>query len=110
MSDELIAGLGGALLGAVIAGVFAWFLHRSEQVAANKMELRSTISNLIDYREELGGRIVQIVDLQAREMATRFLSAKRTIEMEKAASLVERISEHVSSAQYVTLAFEFSLD
>lgn len=110
MSDELIAGLGGALLGAVIAGVFAWLLHRSEQVSANKLELRSTISKLIDYRDELSGRIMQIADLQPREAATRSLLSKRMIEMENAAALMQRIGEQISSAEYLTLANKYMLD
>ena len=71
MSYELVAGLGGAVLGAVVAGVFAWLLHRSEQLVADKAELRRTVSKLIDYQEELGGRIMEISDSRAREAATR---------------------------------------
>ena len=110
MSNELVAGLGGAVLGAVVAGVFAWLLHRSEQLVADKAELRRTVSKLIDYQEELGGRIMEISDSRAREAATRSIGTKRMIEMETAAALAKRIGDEITTAEYLTLAGEWYRD
>ena len=44
MSDELLSGLGGALIGAIVAGVFAWLIHRSEQLSFKREELRKIIT------------------------------------------------------------------
>jgi hypothetical protein len=110
MSVELIAGLGGAVLGAVVAGVFAWLLHRSERLASDKADLRRALSKLIDYQDEVLLRVGSIKDESERAAAGRSLATKRMIEIENAAALAKRIGDDITTAECVTLATEYSRD
>lgn len=109
-SDELIAGFGGALVGALIAGIVAWLLHRSQQTAVKKTEFRRAILSLLGYREELVNRIPQISDPQSRENAAGFIAAKRLIEIETVEALVADVGAQVSTTEYTVLGNELWLD
>ncbi|MFZ0771925.1 MAG: hypothetical protein WCA49_07545 [Candidatus Sulfotelmatobacter sp.] len=109
MSDELIAGFGGAILGAIVAGVFAWLQHRSERLAADKAELRRTVSKLVDYEQELRS-IMKISDLQERKAADLSLTTKRMIEMENAAVLARNIGDQITTAECLALAAQWRKD
>lgn len=110
MSPELVAGLGGALLGAFLTGVFGWWLHRIEQTSAQHEELRNIITKLVDLQEEFQTKVMPITDLQMREFAGTLLNTKRTVYLESAQNLVRKIPRTVSSSEYARLAFEFAND
>lgn len=110
MSSELISGLGGAILGAILSGVFAWWLHRAEQLRSRKEELRNIVSALIDLQEEYQRRINDTQDPGLRESIGSFTSAKRAVYLEAAEVLTNQLGRDVSSAEYNILATELMSD
>lgn len=110
MSGELIAGLGGAILGAILSGVFAWWLHKAEQLRSRKEELRTAIRSLVELKEDLSFRIGTIQDSALRSAADSYNNMKRTVYLEAAEVLVGQIGRHVSSSEYNILATELMLN
>jgi tetratricopeptide (TPR) repeat protein len=110
LSEELISGLGGALIGAILAGLFAWWLHRAEQLGVLKQELRGTITSLVDLREKFQTQVVVIESPELRELASGILNTKRIIYIEAAEVIANQIGRHVSSSEYNVLASELMFD
>lgn len=110
MSGELIAGLGGAILGAILSGIFAWWLHKAEQLRSRKEELRTAIRSLVELKEDLSFRIGTIQDPVLRSAADSYNNMKRTVYLEAAEVLVGQIGRHVSSSEYNILATELMLN
>jgi tetratricopeptide (TPR) repeat protein len=103
MSDELLAGFGGALIGAVLAGVFAWIIHRSEQISSRRQELRAAITALIQLSEEHQTRLSTIADPSAREAAGVIINMKKQVYLEAAETLTNKIPRHVLSSEFTIL-------
>jgi tetratricopeptide (TPR) repeat protein len=110
MSPELIAGFGGALLGAVVTGLVAWRLQLSQEASKGKEELRVVIMGLIDVREKHQREVAPLTDPRARTMVESFLMMKKNILLESADILVGQIPRLVSSSEYQILAYEQMLD
>lgn len=110
METELVAGIGGAFVGAILTGFFAWWMHSTEQVSVKKDELRKILMNLLDLRERFQTEVAAIQDPQHQETAGLFINNKRVIYLEAAETLVEQIPKNVSSSEYGSLAYEFWAD
>lgn len=110
MSTQLIAGLGGALIGAIVTGLFGWWLHQAEQSSVRKEELRRIIMNLWDLRQEFQNEVTTIRDPRKREAAGLLLNNKRMIYLAAAESLISKLGRNVSSSEYSTIAYEFMND
>jgi hypothetical protein len=110
MSGELIAGLGGAILGAILSGIFAWWLHKAEQLRSRKEELRTAIKSIVELKEDFSFRIGTIQDPVLRGTADSYNNMKRTVYLEAAEVLAGQIGRHVSSSEYNILATELMLN
>lgn len=110
MSEQLVAGLGGAFIGAILTALSAWWLQRNQQISAKKEELRNTIMALLDFRKQTTQDVPQIQDPQVKEMTGLFINQKRTIYLQAAETIVEDIPKHVSSTEYGALAYELWLE
>jgi tetratricopeptide (TPR) repeat protein len=106
ISEELIAGFGGALIGAMVSGVFAWFLHTAEQLRAAREELRHTLAELVEVREEAFRTSLEHQGAMEQAQASGLYNAKRALLLENAENIVSKIPRHVSSSQYFILASE----
>ncbi len=110
MSNELIAGIGGAIIGAILAALFAWRLQRPERIASKKEELRNTLIALVDLREHYQTEVPKIQNPQLKESAGLFINQKMTIYLQTAEALVDQVPKHIFSFEYGTLAYEFWLN
>lgn len=106
MPTELLAALGGTLLGSLLTGAFALLLHRSEQVTHKKEEMRSLIGKLLELRSEFETELPQIADPQARELAGAMLNRKKMMHLEACEAVTEQIPGHVTSSEYIVIADE----
>lgn len=106
MSAELVAGLGGACIGAILTAISAWWLQRGQQISAKKEELRNTLMALLDFRKQTLQDLPQIEDPQAKEITGLFINQRRTIYLQAAETIVDDIPKQVSSSEYGSLAFE----
>lgn len=109
MSQEMLIGLMGALIGAVVSGLFGWLLHRSQQASAAREELRGTISTLVDLREEFNRRMRDAATPVEREMIASSLNNKRQIYLQAAEDLVAKVGT-ATQAEYAVLGGEFAAD
>ncbi len=110
MPVEFLTGLSGAILGAVLTGLFAWWLQSNQQINDKKQELRKIIMEFLKLREEYFARDATIDDPQKREASGISFNTKRVIYLEEAESLANAIPNYVSSSIYDTLAYEFMQD
>ncbi len=110
LSDELIAGFGGALLGAIIGGLISWMQHRNEQLATKKLEFQAAIVALLEARRDYQLRIMKLSDSQEKEFESGMLNEKRMLNIEVAITVAEQIPKHISSTGYRILAQEIHMD
>jgi tetratricopeptide (TPR) repeat protein len=110
MSNELIAGFGGALIGSVVTGIVAWILQRAQEASRREHELRSVVMVLVDLRKKFDTEIAPMTDFLARERVEGYLTAKRTVYLEAADTLIKLIPKRISSSEYNILAWEHMWD
>lgn len=110
MSNEVISALIGALAGALITGVFSWWIHNIEQNRNKREELRNITMQLVELRDKFNNEVSVIQDAGKRETASISLNNKRQIYLEAAINITKQIPNQVASSEYTLLAFEFMLD
>lgn len=107
MSEEVVAGIGGAFIGAILTFVSAWWLHRRQEISSLREELRNAIMALLDLSEEAESKSSSLPDERRRDSLLQLINQKRVVYMQAAEALVNKIPKNVSSAEYRVLAREF---
>ncbi len=98
-----------ALLVSVITAGYTMMRQQKEDIRSKKEELRKIISELVNLREDHSLRIISLQDIFARETASKLCETKVNIYLTAAEYLIHQISEHVSSIEYRTIAYEYEV-
>jgi hypothetical protein len=105
---EVVYGLGGAILGSLLAGCFDWWFHGRDEIRAKLEQLRLNLVKLLDLRDELETRIPTMEPaLQAD--AGRRVNSKRMIHLGAAENLIQELHKYLTATDYLTLAYEFQI-
>lgn len=109
MSDELVAGLGGTLVGAIATGVLSWWLHRTEQIAAKRQELLQLTSRLLEIRDDFQGRIQRIENPDERRRQDALANYRKNVYLETCDAIAAQIPKRLSPIVCAIIGEEFAL-
>jgi tetratricopeptide (TPR) repeat protein len=115
MSEQVISAIGGAFIGAILAAISAWWIHRSQQVSTLREELRNVLIALLNLRDEERNTSSSLADARERDWWLQQLNHKRILYVDAAEALVNKIRsgvlrQDVSSVEYGMLAEESYAD
>jgi hypothetical protein len=111
MSDQVMSAIGGAVIGAMLTAIPAWWIHRSQQVSTLREELRNIILALLRIEEDGRSKLSSLSDAGERNWWEMQIEAKRVLYVDTAEALVNQIRSgvfgvDVSSVEYGVLAEE----
>ena len=110
ITSDAVAGLGGALLGALITAIFAWKIQRAQQMDAYKREFQSALTKLLEIQEIHQIEVDKITDYGVREARSGFLNTKRNVLLETAEFLAQKLGNLVAPSEYNVLATQQMLN
>jgi hypothetical protein len=96
----------GALIISIIALLQAYQNVSEQRQREKREELRNSLEKLINFREELDGRINKIIDPNERVNLSLYLNTKRSVYIQAAESVAAELASQISSSEYIVLAAE----